>query len=159
MIILGPNTSKEILKVSIPEEFEYDVYFVELQLNDSKDNSISDNFYWMAEDDDFTSLPTLPEVKLDVEVKKEEINKQIVYKLRLMNSSNNLAFFVNPSIRRGKRGEEVLPSFWSDNYFSILPGKTKTLMVEFQKSDLDGEEAYLKLDGWNIVSQRIRISY
>jgi hypothetical protein len=156
---IGPNTSKEILKVSIPEEFENDVYFVELQLNDSKDNSISDNFYWMAEDDDFTSLPTLPEVKLDVEVEKEEINKQIVYKLRLMNPSSGLAFFVNLSIRRGKRGEEVLPSFWSDNYFSILPGKTKKLMVEFQKSDLSGEEAYLKLEGWNIVSQWIRVNY
>jgi hypothetical protein len=74
-----------------------------------------------------------------------------------MNPSNNLAFFVNPSIRKGKEGEEVLPSFWSDNYFSILPGKTKELTVEFQKSGLVGEEAYLKLDGWNIVHQVFKI--
>jgi len=51
----------------------------------------------------------------------------------------------------------MLPSFWSDNYFSILPGKTKELTVEFQKSDLGGKEIYLKLDGWNIVPHLIRI--
>jgi len=51
----------------------------------------------------------------------------------------------------------VLSSFWGDNYFSILPEKTKELTVEFQKSDLGGKEVYLKLDGWNTVPQLIRI--
>lgn len=156
-INIGPNTSEEIFSIDIPEKFEVDVYFTELQLNDKEGNLISENFYWLSAGEDFTFLSELPEVKLDAEIDKEEDSELIISKIRLMNPSNNLAFFVNPSIRKGKEGEEVLPSFWSDNYFSILPGKTKELTVEFQKSGLVGEEAYLKLDGWNIVHQVFKI--
>lgn len=156
-INIDPNTSELIFSVDIPEEFKVDVYFVELQLNDKEGKLISENFYWLAAGEDFTFLEELPGVKLEAEVNKEKVSDLIISKIRLMNSSSNLAFFVNPSIRKGKEGEEVLPSYWSDNYFSILPGKAKELTVEFQKSELDGEEAYLKLDGWNIVPQIIKI--
>jgi len=154
---IGPNTSEIIFRAEIPEEPKKNVYFVELRLSDNKNELISENFYWLAENDDFTSLAALPEIKLRVEIEKIEINKQILSKIRLTNSSKNLAFFVNPSIHKGKDGGEILPSFWSDNYFSILPGRTKELTVEFQKSDLGGKEAYLKLDGWNIVPQLTRM--
>jgi len=156
-IHVGPNTSEEIFSVYIPEEFKVGVYFTELQLNDKQGNIISENFYWLAADDDFAFLSELPEVKLDAEINKEEDGKIIISKIRLMNTSNDLAFFVNPSIRKEKEGEEVRPCFWSDNYFSILPGKTKELTVEFQKSELVGEEAYLKLHGWNVVQQVIKM--
>ena len=147
-----------IFKAKIPEEFKKNVYFVELQLHDSKNELISENFYWLAENDDFTSLSALPDVELDITIKKKEIDKYILCELLLTNPSADLAFFTNPSIRRGNKGGEVLPSYWSDNYFCILPRKTKELTVEFRKSDLGGEKPYLKLDGWNIVPQLIRIN-
>jgi hypothetical protein len=156
-INIGPYTAKKIFRTEIPVEYEENVYFVELRLCDHKNELLSKNFYWLAENDDFTSLSALPDVKLKIEIEKKETDKKILGKLRLRNPSPNLTFFVNPSIRKGKEGGEVLPSFWSDNYFSILPGKTKELTVEFRKSDLGGEEAYLKLDGWNIIPQLIRI--
>jgi len=64
---------------------------------------------------------------------------------------------VNLSIRKGRDGEEVLPSFWSDNYFSILPARTKELTVEFQKLMGEGTKVFLRIEGWNIVSQTIGI--
>ena len=88
----------------------------------------------------------------------EEIDEKILCKLRLTNPSNNLAFFINPSIRKGREGEGVLPTFWSDNYFSILPGKTRELSIEFHKSELGRVAPYLELDGWNIAHQLIRIN-
>jgi hypothetical protein len=156
-INLGPNTSKDVFRTEIPAEFKEDIYYVELQLRDNINELLSENFYWLAENDDLTSLSALPEVKLKVEIKKEETDKRILGKIRLTNSSDDLAFFVNPSICKGSEGAEVLPSFWSDNYFSVLPGNTKELKVEFQKSDLEGKEAFLKLDGWNILPQTVRI--
>lgn len=154
---IGPNTSEELFKIEISPETSGVVYFVELQLNDNKDKLISENFYWLSADDDLTSLSDLPEVKLDAEIEKKEMDGQMILKIRLMNPSPELAFFVHPSIQKGKEGEEVLPSFWSDNYFSLLPGRTKEITVEFKKSEASGEEAYLKLDGWNIVPQLIRL--
>lgn len=157
-VTIGPDTSAEVFKVKVPEEFSTGAYFADLRLRSENDFLISENFYWLAENDDFTHLSSLPEVKLDAEIAKEEIGQKILCKIRLVNPSKNLAFFVNPSIRKGTGGKEVLPSFWSDNYFSMLPKRTKELTVKFQKSDLEGEEAFLKLDGWNIAHQLIRIN-
>jgi hypothetical protein len=44
----------------------------------------------------------------------------------------------------------VLPVFWSDNYFSLLPKEKRVLKAEFNAEDLKGETPVLAIDGWNI---------
>jgi len=156
-IRLGPTSAAEIVKVEMPEKVEQDIHFVNLRLEDGNGHLISENFYWLAGDDDFTTLSELPEVKLDAEVERAGIENRCVYKIRLKNPSDSLAFFVNPSIRKAKTGDEVLPCFWSDSYFSILPERHKELTVEFHKQEYRNDKLVLKLDGWNIVSQTIQI--
>ena len=78
-------------------------------------------------------------------------------KFLITNPSSELAFFINPSIHKGKEGGEVLPSFWDDNYFSLLPGRSKELEVEFTADVLEGEAAFFKLVGWNVAPRMIRI--
>jgi hypothetical protein len=156
-IRIGASSAAEIIRVEIPEEIEQDGFFVDLRLEGVEGNLLSENFYWLAGDDDYTFLSTLPEITLEVEIEKSKGGGQIECRLRIKNPSCELAFFVNPSIRKRASDEEVLPSFWSDNYFSLLPGQTKKLIVEFQESSLDGAVPYLKLEGWNVVSQTIQI--
>jgi len=96
-------------------------------------------------------------VNLDVNVTAKEKGKKRIYRIRLVNASETLAFFVNPSVRKGREGQEILPSFWSDNYFSILPGKDREVTVEFEGAYLEGEEYYLKLEGWNIPPRLIKL--
>jgi hypothetical protein len=47
---------------------------------------------------------------------------------------------------KGKDGEEVLPAFWSDNFFTLLPGEEKVLTVRFAAEDLDGKEPVVITD-------------
>ncbi len=156
-IRVGAASAAEIVKVEIPDKVAQDVYFVDLRLTDSRGHYISENFYWLSGDDDYASLSKLPEVNLDAEVKKVEMEGRLVYKIRLENPSDKLAFFVNPTIRNTKTGEEVLPCFWSDNYFSIPPGKHKELNVEFQRPEFPIDQLILKLDGWNVRSRTIPV--
>jgi hypothetical protein len=144
------GSSCEVLQVEIPVDFSDTVCFLDLQLKDNKENCISENLYWLAENNDFADLEKLPEVNLAALVTAKEKEKNRIYRIRFANPSKNLAFFLNPSIRKGKEGEEILPSFWSDNYFSILPGKARDVTVEFEDAHLEGEDPYLKLEGWNI---------
>lgn len=65
--------------------------------------------------------------------------------LQFTNVSPRLAFFLNPQLIRD--GEEVLPSYWSDNYFSIPAGNTVTVRV----SCPGGKTPQLRLEGWNIA--------
>ena len=52
----------------------------------------------------------------------------------------------------GPRGEEILPVFWDDNYFSLLPGETKEVTAEFAAADLNGKPPALEVGGWNVLS-------
>jgi hypothetical protein len=96
---------------------------------------------------------------IHIQLNLDDMSVAVFIKLRMTNPSKILAFFVNPSVRKGKDGQEILPSFWSDNYFSILPGRSKDLEVEFLDLNIKGEEIFLKLEGWNISPQMIKIDH
>jgi exo-1,4-beta-D-glucosaminidase len=51
----------------------------------------------------------------------------------------------------------VLPVFWEDNYFSLLPGEKKTVKVEFDAKNLDGDKPLLKVEGWNVAANEREI--
>jgi beta-galactosidase/beta-glucuronidase len=149
-IRMGPASSVRVMKVEIPEEIKKDILYVELLLENDQGDVVSENFYWLAGDDDYTFLQTLPEVDLDVGIDGIVRGERLVVDLHVTNPSDALAFFVHPTIRRKNDGGEVLPSYWSGNYFCLLPGRTKGLTVEFKKSDLLGQKAFMELEGWNI---------
>jgi mannosylglycoprotein endo-beta-mannosidase len=54
-------------------------------------------------------------------------------------------------------GERVLSVFYSDNYFSLLPGEGKIVFVEFADENLAREASKLIAEGWNIPPQEIAL--
>jgi hypothetical protein len=65
-------------------------------------------------------------------------------------SSKLLAFFIRLEITNGRDGEEVVPVTYSDNYTSLLPGESKTIIAEYDLSDMDNQTAYAKIKGVNV---------
>ena len=54
------------------------------------------------------------------------------------------------------KGERVLPAYYSDNYVSMQPyDRPMTIQIRYPPSA--GEAATVKLDGWNIVPQTVRV--
>jgi len=49
----------------------------------------------------------------------------------------------------------VTPIFWSDNYFSLLPGEQREVTASYDPLDLDGKGAVLEVDGYNVIPQRL----
>jgi hypothetical protein len=47
--------------------------------------------------------------------------------IQITNNSKQLAFFINPQLMTGEA--EILPGFWSDNYFSILAGESEIVTL------------------------------
>jgi exo-1,4-beta-D-glucosaminidase len=68
-----------------------------------------------------------------------------------------LAFAVNPRIKKSVSGDLILPIYWQDNYFPLLPGEKRRLKVDFNIEDLGTEEPLLVIDGWNIKSEKTKI--
>jgi hypothetical protein len=77
------------------------------------------------------------------------------YTVQFTNNSSQLAFFINPQITIN--GEEVMPSFWSDNYFSLAAHETTSVTVSCPIAKLNGLLPDLTLEGWNVGRRSINL--
>jgi len=145
-------------------------YFLKLELRDAAGTLVSDNFYWLSTKPDtldwakkkdtvytpqkqfadLTGLNTLPKVALALSKEIHAEGKSYSVTLLAENKSESIAFMVHPRITRGKGGEDVTPIFWSDNYFSLLPGEKKSVTATFDLSSSEGATPELVVDGWNV---------
>jgi exo-1,4-beta-D-glucosaminidase len=169
---VAPDSSTKAFDLPKVDELTK-TYFLRLQLHDSPGKLLSDNFYWLstkpdvldwnhrkdtvytpqAEFGDLTGLNTLPQTKLDVTSAREELGSRAGVRVTVRNPSANIAFMVHLRITRGKGGEDLTPIFWSDNYFSLLPGEQKEVTVSYDASDLEGKAAVLEVNGYNVAAQ------
>ena len=129
--------------------------FVRLRLEDPAFGVLDENLYWTAPDDDFTALNDLPSVELTASAHQMRWGGRTWVTLTLTNPSDHLAFFVNPVLTRGPGGEEVLPTFWSDNYFSLPPGETTTVVAYVDPIHLAREVAMVRIEGWNVTRTEV----
>ena len=153
-------------------------YFLRLQLHDAGGKLASDNFYWLstkpdvldwakkkdtvytpqAEFGDLTGLNDLPQVKLEVAAASQAVAANGSTRVALQNPSENLACMVHLKLTRGKGGEEVVPIFWEDNYFSLLPGEQREVTAKYDLSALEGKEPALTVEGWNVVGAELQVA-
>jgi beta-galactosidase/beta-glucuronidase len=131
------------------------VFFVKLTLKQGK-KILSDNFYWSsAKGASCEALNNLPSVKLAAKAVLSRSNEVHEISVCVTNPAQTVALAIRLKVQRAGSGERVLPVFYSDNYFSLLPGESKTVSVEFADKDLAGEAPKLIAEGWNIPLQEI----
>src|SRR6202045_628576 len=139
-------------------------YFLRLQLHDAAAKRLSDNFYWLstkpdvldwkhkqdtvytpqAEFGDLSGLNKLPQVRLDVKLAKEEQKSKTGIRVSVRNPGGSVAFMVHLRVSKSKDGADVTPIFWSDNYFSLLPGEQREIIAHYDPIDLDDKAAVLE---------------
>jgi hypothetical protein len=134
------------------------IHFVILSVKNSQGIILSENVYWMSPGHDFTALKQMPVVALQAQLTgSEKLNGYDQWKVKLSNPSQQLAFFINPQLI--VHDQEVLPSFWSDNYFSIPPGKSVTVTVSCPEPALQGAVPILRIEGWNLQKQELELNH
>jgi hypothetical protein len=146
---IGADRYQELFRLTSLENLT-PTYFVKLVLKDSEGKILSDNFYWFSSKKDkvdLTDIAKLPKVNLDIkhELSYDEYDEGYM-KVVVTNPTDKLAFFNRLLITKGEGGDEVWPTFWSDNFFSLMPGEEKVITARFAKQDLDGEKPVLVLD-------------
>ncbi|MGD8779768.1 MAG: glycoside hydrolase family 2 TIM barrel-domain containing protein [Ignavibacteria bacterium] len=169
-ISIDENSSKKIF--DLPKIVsQTNLYFVNMELRDSKNNFVSDNFYWLSKIDDvldfensewfYSPIKTfadlkeinkLPEAKISYKEKYSEENGEQVVEVTLKNDSDKLAFFNELKVVNETTNESILPVFWSDNYMSLLPGSQKNITGRFKKTDNE-TKVKLIVNGWNSTIQ------
>jgi exo-1,4-beta-D-glucosaminidase len=145
-------------------------YFLKLELHDPAGKLLSDNFYWLSlkadvldwnkrkdtvytpqkEFGDLTGLNSLPAAKVAISKTLQGSGSNSSLTVVAENKSGSVAFMVHPRLTRGKDGDDLTPIFWSDNYFSLLPGEKKSVSAKFDSAALRGATPELVVEGWNV---------
>jgi mannosylglycoprotein endo-beta-mannosidase len=129
--------------------------FVSLKLYSEKKQLLDENLYWLpGTDGNYTALQQMKKTALHVDVLKINDTK---LRVTVSNSAGNpVSFFNRIALIDAKNGNRILPSFFSDNYLSILPGETKSIDIDFTAKD-SSIKKQVQLYGWNMDEQLIDI--
>jgi exo-1,4-beta-D-glucosaminidase len=145
-------------------------HFLKLELHDAVGKLISDNFYWLStkpdvldwarrtdtvytpqkEFGDLTGLSSLPKAKVAITKTLRTGGGNSSLTVIAENKSDSVAFMVHARLTRGRGGDDLTPIFWSDNYFSLLPGEKKSVTARFDSAALQGATPELVVEGWNV---------
>jgi exo-1,4-beta-D-glucosaminidase len=146
-------------------------YFLKLYLHDASGKLVSDNFYWLStkldtldwtkrrdtvytpqkDFADLTGLNSLPAVNLELTSSLHEKAGKGIVSVKVKNPSSSVAFQVHLRVTKGTDGDDLVPIFWDDNYFSLLPGEEKAVIATYDLTDAEGKPPVLELDGYNIA--------
>ena len=68
----------------------------------------------------------------------------------LENTSSTPALMIRVNVIGEKDGQQFLPMFYSDNYFSLLPGEKKEINIHWKDVDTRGEAPKVVISGYNV---------
>ncbi len=180
ILVAGPGAATDIGQVESPPGASQ-VHFISAKLFDARGRLLSDNFYWRAkvphsspplagqfdagpppapaEEDDFTALNQLPTVSLDIHAHLSFAGDRAFVTAEVSNPTKSIALMSHLQLRRPpqqnsspSRDVRVLPVYYSDNYFSLLPGERRSVSIECARDDLKRQSPEIAVDGWNVTS-------
>jgi beta-galactosidase/beta-glucuronidase len=113
------------------------ITYLLLKVENADGKIISKNFYWLQNNNDFKALNNLPDAQLNIQaIKLNETESTIEYSVSVENKGAHLAFMTAMRLTGEKSGTEILPSYWNNNYFTLLPGKEIKTSVIINKADM-----------------------
>ena len=144
------DTTKQPFSLEFPKELSA-AHFVKLYLREG-DKVVSDNFYIRGtEEGNYQAIRQMPKVALRQDV---TINKRIDNKwegsVTLTNPSQTPALMIRINLLGAEDGDQILPVFYSDNYFALLPNESKTVTFRFKDIDTRGTTPKIVVTGYNV---------
>ncbi len=160
------GVANDVLKIEFPENIS-PVHFIKLRLL-AEGKEIGSNFYWRSTDEyqgrntltgpataGFESICRLGKTNVSLKYGIREEDGKHIIDIRLKNTGRAIAFFTRLQLLDSD-GRPVRPSFYSDNFFSMLPGEIRYVTIDTEM--LSGEGNRLVLNGYNIPEKENRLA-
>jgi exo-1,4-beta-D-glucosaminidase len=141
-------------------------YFLRLAVADSLGKPLSANLYWLSTQEDvldrsktewyftptkvhsdLTALARLPATSLSVAPRFDGAGGEASARVSIENTGKALAFQVHLKLVDAS-GTELLPVYWDDNYFALIPGEKREIRVAYHRDQAAGALA-VEADAWN----------
>ena len=146
---LPEDSTAVVTALPVPEGIS-PVYYVKLELTDAAGNLLSDNFYLQGkEEGNLQELNTLGKASVKV-----SMTGNGPWKVTLTNNGDVPALLLRLKLVSKSTGDMVLPVIYSDNYFSLMPGESRTVDIAAAPEDLHGKTG-LEITGFNLDPKRL----
>jgi beta-galactosidase/beta-glucuronidase len=138
------------------EKIEAPAYFMRLTLNGADGKRLSENFYWFsnATEKKYDFMNKLETIQLEGKGTQALINGYRTGQVRLTNPGKTVALMIKLNLRDTKTGERILPTYFDEGYFSLMPGESRT--VSFEAPETHVPTAFdVTAEGYNVKRQVI----
>jgi hypothetical protein len=153
---IEPTRSKKYLSVkrSLDLLAKDEGVFLSLRLLDENKNLLSDNLYWLSDaTGNYSGLQRMKKAAVKITATKIEAGK---IEVTIRNPKGNpVAFFNRLSLINPETKQRILPTFYSDNYISVLPGEVQKIIIDYNPEK--NVQPKVELYGWNVEQQLIDI--
>ncbi|NDV60306.1 sugar-binding domain-containing protein [Bacteroides sp. 519] len=158
----------DVIKIDFPKDIS-PVHFIKLRLFDDKGKEVGSNFYWRSNSvyggmksmtgpatAGFESIKNLAPTKVAMKYKTRTIEDRHYIDIELKNTGRSIAFFTQLQWLDAT-GKPVRPSYYTDNFFSMMPGESRKITIETDKKNLPADNYSLILKGFNVNKVKSRI--
>ncbi len=155
-INVASNTRQDLYTIEWTENLP-EVCLVRLRLIDDGDKVISENIYWKwngSGERNFLAFNELPETKLQAKVVSRTVTDEVKIELDISNPGIAIALAVKLNLRDAATDKRILPAFFNDGYFTLLPGETKRITASCRGKNIDGIFTVTS-EGYNLERQKL----
>ena len=160
--LAGKRLSSKVMKdIDVPANSRLDLfkaelesltgnYMVRLILSDKKGMVITVNDYMMRGEDteDFTAFNNVGKAQLRA---RRLSPKSSAQRYEITNTSGNIALNLKFNLVNPENGEIILPAYFSDGYFHLLPGEKRTIEVHSPSAGV------IMVEGYNVDNTTLKL--
>ncbi len=154
--------------IDFPENIT-SVHFIKLRLFDDKNKQVGSNFYWRSDNKyegrktltgpttaGFQDINKLAKTRISVKYTTSVKDGKHFIHLNLKNTGKSLSFFTQIQWL-DREGNPVRPSFYTNNFMSLLPGESEQIQIETDINKLHESEYNLVIKGFNTDKQVFKV--
>ncbi len=136
------------------------VHFIWLELKDAAGKRLSDNFYWNAKEVwKYQDLATMTKVGLSGSAKRTLQGGDSKIIVNVANPNKGVALAIRLKVVDPATGLLVAPVVYSDNYFSLVPGESRQIEMEYPARKVAGREVKVMVEGWNVSAKELPLTH
>ncbi len=144
---LQEDSYYDAMTIEVPRHFE-GIYFLRLTLTDNQGRQLSLNDY-------VQSLGTNSRAALH-DLRQAQVNvTRHDGVVTLTNTGSVPAVMIRLNLK-GDDGEQILPVIYSDNYFHLMPGESRSINVEWKNEDARGTKPLIEITGTNVEKMIVK---